>query len=260
MWNRSEKGIPCDAINISFLHNRKRENLIAAAQVRSDLNKIIIIIIRGQVSTYVIGLLWGINIYKARSPAHSRHLRICWAQVNDWPCCPDWDTSSKHSTYSFHVVNAQDIWGGENPRVTIRISKCDILKPVPSLLLIDPVHLSHGVCMAPSRLRLFNFSQTGNPSVKILKMNKSQRKGVPIKNVWSFKSCFSLGCTCGMRKFWGQGSNLSLSSNLNGFSDNPRSLTCCTAGELLELQVFTGPVGTIPCGSLKCPSWLVKRM
>ena len=44
---------------------------------------------------------------------------------------------------------------------------------------------------------------------------------------------FSFGCTCGMQKFQGQGSNPSHSSNQSYSSDNSRSLTYQTTRELL---------------------------
>ena len=44
---------------------------------------------------------------------------------------------------------------------------------------------------------------------------------------------FLFGCTCGMWKFPGQGSNPRHSSDLGQYSDNTRSLTQCTTRELL---------------------------
>ena len=44
---------------------------------------------------------------------------------------------------------------------------------------------------------------------------------------------FIFGCTCGMWKFPGQGSNPYHNSDLSHSSDNARSLTCCATGEFL---------------------------
>ena len=41
-----------------------------------------------------------------------------------------------------------------------------------------------------------------------------------------FLFCFLFGCTCGIQKFWGQGSNPRCSNNQSHSSDSARSLTC----------------------------------